>query len=380
MPTPSSPDVTEAAETPELAVAQMRAGLVERDADRVQAHRWLAPRPPSERDLLSDLAAAQGIGRAVRRLSRFWERANVLLERVRYVDGNEAEVYERVVLPGDTLAIVSVVRRESASAPWKVVCTNESHDDRVSLWLAVPSLTTDEHEWTQIFARSYEDDAAELVIADDDSGVLGHPERGWLANVRLPFVPAEWPENLPGEGDRILEITQSLSERPDERRDQLLWLVRCSSVFAHLLSAHGAYLPLLKKLIPIPALALAAQSELDGPRRFELWARVERVQKHAVTIGLGQLGLPEVEVPDAVAGDRSAAIAKWLGGLIAGGTFAPVPGTELVESQRTLQIVSGRRGPRVGRSYGRWGAVGVGPLDTRDRRGSRTRIRVPDDV
>lgn len=366
-------------DTPEKAVRGLRAGLIAKDPDRVQAHRWLAPRPPAERDLFSDLAAAEGLTRAVKKLSRFWGQAEATLERIRYVSGCEAEVYERVVLPSETLSIVSVTRRESPDHPWKVVCTNEASDDRLVIWLAVwPTARVDDSAWTHRFVERY-GAAAELVLAEEASGVIGHPVTGWLANVRGPFPAPEWPENLPGEGDHIVELTLSLSDQVGTRADQIGWALRCASVLQEHLGADAAYLPSHRKLLPAQALARAAETELDGPQTFHLWARVEHVHGYFVTSGLSQLGLPEIEVPEAVAGERARGLVEWLGALVAGG-FAPVPGTELVGLDGSLQLVGGRRGPRLGRSYGRWGAVGVGPLDTRDRRGSRTRIRIPEDL
>src|SRR5690606_21345408 len=65
------------------AVDALRAALRAGDVEAVQQRRWLAPRPPGERDLLSDMAAAEGIQTAVRRLSKFWQRTAVRREGVR---------------------------------------------------------------------------------------------------------------------------------------------------------------------------------------------------------------------------------------------------------------------------------------------------------
>ena len=208
------------------AVEQLRAALRRSDVEAAQRVRWLAPRPPGERDLLSDLAAGEGIAPAIHRLSKFWQRADVKLERVREIDPLEVEVYERLHLPGESLPIMSLVRRESEQSGWRVVCTNEAQDERFVLWVTVPPEPVDDVAWTRSFVERY--GATGELLMDGDTGVLGHPARGWLVHVRGPSAPARWPAVLPGEGSEILELATALSPFSEERGAQMQWVVRAA--------------------------------------------------------------------------------------------------------------------------------------------------------
>lgn len=362
-----------------LAVEALRAALRKGDAEAVQSVRWLAPRPPGERDLLSDLAAGEGLELAVRRLSRFWRRAEARLERVRLVSALEAEVYERLALPGEAVPIVSLVRRAAVEAPWRVVCTNEAHDERFTVWLGSSGEEIDDVAWTRAHEARF-GGGAELVM-DGIAGVLGAPDQAWLAHVRGPFVPLAWPAIVPGEGGSLIELTAALTPQWEQRDAQLEWLLRATSVFLHELGGAGAYFPAHEKLVVAPALDLAVSGELRPDQAMRMWARIEDAGGYVFTSGLRQLGLTEVEAPRELMGDHKATVAlvRWLGAkLVESSHDVLALGTELVLSDRTFTIVPGRRGPRRGKSYGRWGALAIADVEERLKRGSRTRIRVPE--
>lgn len=363
------------------AVRALRASLRDSDVQAAQRLRWLAPRPPGERDLLSDMAAAEGLETAVQRLAKFWQRADVRLERVRELDALEAEVYERLQLASDSLPIVSLVRRESEGSPWQVVCTNEAQDERFVLWVTVAGdAVVDDVAWTRAFVERH--GAHGELLMDGPTGVLGHPDRGWLVHVRGPLMPPKWPEVLPGEGLRVLELASALSPMPDERRPQTQWMLQAAEIFLAELRGQAAYVPGLEKLVLPQALSAVAAGRVTANQAFRFWARLEETDGWIYSTGLRQLGLPEVEAPSDLLGspDRTARLVRWLGAGLLETHALPSLGTELVLDDESVLLVGGRRGPRRGRSYGRWGAIGLVSTDPGFGRGSRTRMRVPDEV
>lgn len=377
--TPSDTPAPGAAE----AVRALRGALCNVDVEQVQRVRWLAPRPPGERDLLSDLAAAEGLAPALRRLSRFWRRVDARLERVRLVDDCEVEVYERLSVAGESLPIVSLVRRETKSSSWRVVCTNEAYDERFVIWTSCPAdAVVDDVAWSRAFEERH-GLTAELLM-DGPTGVLGSPAHGWLAQVRSPFVPSAWPPSLPGEDDgRVLEVATALTPDLASRHEQLDWILRATDVFAEQLGGLASFLPAHKKLVVRGALRRAAAGALEPDQAFAFWAQAERLGGHVVTSGLRQLGLPEVEAPvDAMPTPQATTrLVQWIATkLLSDDSGPPIPGTEVLARDRTFVIAAGRRGPRRGTSYGRWGAIALRPTTPNFRRSSRARLRVPDDI
>jgi hypothetical protein len=360
------------------AAQELRSALRKTDLERVQNVRWLAPRPPGERDLLSDLAAAEGIDFAIKRLARFWDRAEVRLERVRAISDLEAEVYERMSLPGESLPIVTLVRRASVEDPWRVVCTNEAHDERFAIWMASSKPAIDDVAWTRAFAQRF-GGGAELIM-DGETGVLGDPEQGWLGHVRGPFTPRVWPAQLPGEGGTIVELTTALAPSSDDRREQLGWVLEAATIFLEHLDGPAAYFPAHDKMILPQGLESAVLAIVTPEQSLRFWARTEEIDGWYVTSGLRQLGLPEIEAPIDLTGDpkMTASLVRWFGARVVEHSTVPAPGTELVLEDRTFTVQLGRRGPRKGKSYGRWGALRIAPAEAWDRRGSRTRMRVTD--
>ncbi len=353
-------------------VEAFRAALMAGALERVQALRWLAPRPAGERDLLSDMAAAEGIHRAIHELSRFWRRATIHLERVRVIDTHEAEVYERLALPAESLPIVTVLRRESASVPWKIVCTNEAYDERLVLWLPVGAAAVDDATLTSVLP-----DGSELLM-DGSEGVLAHDQ--YLVHVRGPVVPTQWPPELPGQTPQVLELATALAADPGERREQLRWLLGCARALMPELGSAAAYLKRERRVMMPQAIDAILTGAATPAQAVRFWARVDKAEGLFHTDGLRLLGLPEIEAEASLLGseERTRALVLWLAERVVKAEQMVAPGTEVTVGDRTLLVVGGRRGPRRGHSYGRCGAVrlidGAGVV----RRGSRSRMRAPD--
>ncbi len=353
------------------AVKALREALCRGDAQTAQALRWLAPRPPGERDLFSDMAAAEGLQTAVERLGRFWGGADTSLEWVRAVSDSEAEIYERLSLPGEQLPILSVVRRDHADAPWKVVCTNEAQDERFRVWVAV---TTDELDDVSFSRR---DRVPGDLLMDGEQGVLGHRAMPWLIHLTGPFVPTSLPDALPV-GSRVIELTVPLVPNGEARYPQLCWLLDAACHVLDQCGGEAAYLPDQHRMLLPDEMKAAASDSLLPRHRFNFWARTREVDEHVVTDGLGRMGLPELEIRLDVLNDAelSRAVVERFGAMLTATPHVPSIGTELLVGRECLTLVPGRRGPRRGTSYGRFGAFGLERWDP-SRRGSRTRIRIP---
>jgi hypothetical protein len=270
------------------------------------------------------------------------------------------------------------VRRPALDGRWQVVCTNEAHDERFTIWLTAVRAAIDDVAWSRAHASRF-GGGAELIM-DGAGGALGDPEHGWLAHVRGPSVPRAWPEQLPGEGGGVVELATALTPEVQKRRAQLEWILQAAAVFLEQLGGPAAYLPAHEKLVLPQALEAALRGTLVPDQVLRFWARIDEIDAHFVTSGLRQLGLPEVEASAELvdAHGATARLVRWLGAKLVEMGHAPAFGTELVVGERTFTIAAGRRGPRRGRSYGRWGALSITEGDDRFRRGSRTRIRVPD--
>lgn len=360
-------------------VEAFRKAVSAADVEGTQRLRWLAPRPPGERDLLSDMAAAEGLEPAIRQLAKFWGHARVRLEQVRSIGGAEAEVYERLMLTNESLPIVTLVRREHLRDPWRVVCTQEASDERFVIWVAVHA---DEIDDIEVSLALPVDNGGQLLV-DDGVGVLGHEEHGWLTHVRGPIVPDVWPEALPGgEDGRIVELATALSPEPKDRRAQLAWLLQTVKVFAETLGGAAAYMLREERVLMLGAIDAVVSGAVTPSQAMRFWARVEEGDGFVYTSGLRLLGLPEVEMRTDVFDDPndSRALVGWLAEVYIGTREVLAPGTELVIGDDSLVLTVGRRGPRRGKSYGRWGSVQLTEIEDGFLRGSRSRMRVPDDL
>lgn len=355
-------------------VVALREALGEEDVDRVQSLRWLAPRPPGERDLFSDMAAAEGMRPAVRQIARFWRRARVQLERVRIVDDHEAEVYERLVMPTESLPIVSLVRRQKLDDPWKVVCTNEAYDERFVLWLPTTEEAVDDMRLIEALDENTQ------ILMDGADGVMARDD--WLVHVRGPVVPARWPENLPGETGRVVELIAALAPAPAERRAQLKWLLSGARAMLEPLGGHAVYLERERRALMPGAIEAIALGRANPRQSVQFWTRILEASGVVYTDGLRLLGLPEIEVPRDLFEDPTVAheLIEWLARTFVQAEEMPSLGTELSVGSASLLLWRGRRGPRRGRSYGRWGAIAVTPSSSVSTRGSRSRLRVPDEI
>lgn len=359
-------------------VEEFRKAVVANDVDLAQSLRWLAPRPPGERDLLSDMAAATGIGPAIGQLAKFWRQAQVRTELVRGIDGHQAELYERLTLPNDSLPIVTLVRRDRTTDPWRVVCMQEASDERFVIWVAVHA---DEIDDVEVSLALPIDNGGQLIV-DNGVGVLGHEERSWLAHVRGPFVPDRWPESLPGEGGRIVELSSGLSSDPKDRSDQLDWLLGTVRVFTETLDGAAAYMVPLKRVLMPAAIDAIVTGQASPSQALRFWANIEEGEGFVHTDGLRLLGLPEVEMRTDLFVDPALSrdLTTWLAEVYVSSRQLLALGTELVVGDESRILVAGRRGPRRGKSYGRAGAVRVAELSEFHVRGSRSRMRVPDEI
>ncbi|MCB9594883.1 MAG: hypothetical protein H6719_19330 [Sandaracinaceae bacterium] len=371
---PEGPPVTRGPAGVVQCAEAFRAALAAGDVDRVQSMRWLAPRPAGERDLLSDLAAAEGLAHAIRELSRFWRRAQVRLDRVREVDALEAEVYEHLELPSEILPIVTVLRREKSDAPWKVVCTNEAYDERCVVWLPVAVAGVDDTSLTEALPPGSE------LLLDGDSGVLAHDT--WLVHVRGPVLAEAWPAELPGQTPQLFELATALAADPADRRAQLRWLLECGRSLLPELGGDAVYLKRERRVMMPQAIDAILGGAATPSQAVRFWARIERAEAHVYTDGLRLLGLPEIEAPEALFADPTAArdLVEWLAERFVRAEQMAALGTEVSVGDRSLLLVGGRRGPRRGHSYGRCGAVRLVDADGVVHRGSRSRMRAPDEI
>ncbi len=355
------------------AVAALRDAIREGDVDAVQEMRWLAPRPPGERDLLSDMAAAEGITPAIKRLSGFWRRAEVLEERVRPLDGLEAEVYERLTLPAESLPIVTVVRRGTRSDPWKVVCTNEAYDERLVLWIPVAV-----EELDDVALMGDLPDDTQLLM-DGRDGVLAHDH--WLVHVRGPVEPEAWPETLPGETGRVVELATALSPTPADRRRQLRWLLRSAAALLPHVGGHALYLRRERRVLVPGAIDAILRREASPGQALQFWCQISAQDGFVHTDGLRLLGLPEIEMDESLLGcvEQAHALVDWLAQKFVKAEESVALGTEITVGEESLVVLTGRRGPRRGRSYGRCGAIQLARIEG-SLVGSRSRLRAPDEL
>jgi len=320
------------------------------------------------------MAAAEGLEEAVKELSRFWRQAEVHLERVRVVSELEAEVYERLVLPGESLPTMTLVRRESETSPWKVVCINEAYDERFVLWLPTRQISVDD----AALAESLPEGTQLLMNGLD--GVLAFED--WLVHARGPIDVTAWPENLPGQTPRIFELATALAPDPEPRRAQLRWLLAGALALLRPLGGAAVYRKREGRVMMPAAIEAVVTGAATPAQVTRFWVRFGLFEGYVFTDGLNLLGLPEVEVPVALFDEPSVAteLARWLAEAAVAGREVPL-GTEVSLGDRSLLVVRGRRGPRRGRSHGRWGAIALTALEHENTgRGSRSRIRAPDHI
>lgn len=357
------------------AVQQLREALRGADGGAVGTLRSSRPRRPSERDLLSDLMDAEGVEEAARKLSRFWSKAEAEVEAVRWVDTEEAEVYERVGVGSQVLQTVSVVRREQQG--WRVAFTHETRDERLRVWVPARHGTIDDSAWTRVFTERH-GEAAQLVV-DGPGGVLGHPERGWLAELTGPFEPSEWPEGLPGEGHALLQFELALSSEPEARIKQLQWALRIIDTFLDLQAGVAAYMPRDGKLLPAQAVRRAVTEGLSPDQVARMWVSIRQEGRFFVTSGMRLLAMPELELERGALGDEESErrLLRDVATRIVKAGTRPQVNARLDAQTRTFELVRGRRGPVAGQTYGRWGALRVVEVDPTKRRGSGVRLSDP---
>jgi hypothetical protein len=307
-------------------------------------------RRPSERDLLVDLIAAEGMEPAARKMSRFWANARTHTAAVRWISDDEVEVYEQLSLPGgpQELDVVTLLRRIE-TGDWQVVVTQRAPADvlRVKVLSTSPEPIRDgdvTREFTERYGRTGE------LILEEDIGVFGHPGRDWVASV----TPAS---------DGV-EIALVPGADVITRAGQLAWLARVVQILAEHRGADRIFVPAARKIVGRETISAVADSDAPTSRALLFaWAGLHRNDKVCYTAGLCSFGLPETmaafdEWPD------PQTTRKVVGGAArgaVGGALKLIPSAVTLGGYRTI-IGPGPRGPTPGATFGRLGAISLRPL------------------
>lgn len=353
---PSEPDDEARKRREEVvaAVTRHRHALRVGDASGVGRTLDAHARLPSERDLLVDLVAAEGLEPATRKLSRFWRGARSQVDAVRIVGPDEAEVYEQLWMPPRNSPIETVtLLRRGRDATWRIVTTQRAPADdvRVQIWPEAGTEVRDD-SFTRAFHRRYGPDG-ELVM-DDHEGVLGHPAKEWVGALRVPRTEGQ-PFELALVGDHD----------PEVRLTQVHWLSRCAVVVASLLGAERAYVPLARKLVSVESLEAVAQPEAPGARHVAAaWVALHRTGETLFSKGMSTFAHAEVVAHTHLW--EEAGVARRVAGAAVhaglSGAMDLVPGELVHIARRRVLVESGPRGPTSHDSFGRWGAVELVPL------------------
>ncbi len=307
-------------------------------------------RRPNERDLLIDLAAAEGVDSAARKLARFWRSAETQVQAVRVIAEREVEVYERVRLPdrhGDV--DVATLLRRGRDGTWRVVVAQRAPSDGLSVRLPAPSARLDDAEVTRALLGRW-GCRTELIVSGED-GVLREPERGWLAHVQRI--------------DGGYEVTLEPAEDEDARHAQLVWLARSVAVLGHHLGARRLWVPAARKVVGVEAFeAIGAAAAPSSKSLLLVWTALHRDAPLLYTAGLSAFALPEL-VTDLTAWNDERTARRLLSATAlaaAGGGQTLRVGYGYAVGTRRVVLAAGPRGPAAGRSFGRRGALAIRPL------------------
>jgi hypothetical protein len=370
-------------------LATHRRALVEGDVARVEETTLWAARPPWERDLFIDLAAASGLDVAVKRLRQFWKLANPILLHVRPLPDGDVEVFEQIHMPdGRELHTVTLMR--PVGDRYLVVAMSEAPDDTTRFLVLTDSESPalDDARFTREWIEAHGPTAELLVDAND--GALGHPLEGWLARVRGPLPWAPIRERLTRrtlelpDAKTVLEVVMTPSGDPRERAHQLLWLALAAAEVAQHIGASLVYVQRAEKLIRVETLKKTMTGPAVGGREVaSAYVKLVEKGKWAATRGMGQLVLPELEVDLEEFPDPGAA-RRLLGAVsvaLIEGRVAPIPSARhvLTVAGYRCQLALGRRGAEPGQTYGRFGALVIRPADRNDekaRTGPRLKLEI----
>ena len=335
------------------ALAHHRDALREGDAPAIEDTLARGARRPAERDLLVDLIAAEGAAPAAKKLARFWQKARTEPVCVRVITADEAEVYERLVLPGaaQELDVVTLLRR-SEDGDFRVVVTQRAPADVLRAKIMTKDATLDENVVTRDFTSRY-GRSGELVLDDESSGVFGHPVQEWVASVATV--------------DGGIDLALVPGPDPITRSAQLAWLARVVNVLARHVHAPRVAVPAASKIVGLEAFAAVADTDAISSRTLLIaWAGLHRNANLCYTLGLASFGLPEASAEFADWGGDESTTRK----VVASAARSGVGGSlKLHHSAVTIGgyrvvIEPGPRGPTPGRTFGRLGSVSLRPLRT----------------
>lgn len=337
----------------------------------------------------------------------FWSAARSHVEAVRVVREGFAEAYEEVwhQPTGTTLRLVCTV--EHVRGHFRITDAREAADERITAVLlrgAPPEQPIDVATWTREWTDEHGPTAR--LSTEGQRGTIEHPHEGFRATLRtgsgrdlaralgVTGSVGELLEKQPAA--TIVSLVPALDAR--RRNAQLRWVSRIVSTLGAR-DASSVWVPSAAKAIPFATWRAATQGRLELPSLSALWLRTQRQRGAWVTRGLTTFMLPEIEVHCAgltVATVR-ALLREAAGRLLAhhqvrderslGGAAPAVPAVaprlyvrskkgpralELERLETTLDIgdsfvageveaviAHGRQGPRVGESYGRWGAIAL---------------------
>jgi hypothetical protein len=180
---------------------------------------------------------------------------------------------------------------------------------------------------------------------------------------------------MPGEGMALVQLDLTLSADPHEREEQRQWILQIADVLLDEQEGISAYLPDLGKLVPADAVHWAAHSVLSPSQRTQLWCGLELVGGYWRTSGMRLLGRPEIEIARGTLGGDAAErqVLRWLATRIEQSGTMPERDSWIELGDLALRCTAGRRGPRLGRSYGRWGSIQL-TEPTRMRHSSGIRV------
>ena len=333
------------------ALARHRDALREGDAQAVEGTLARGARRPSERDLLIDLIAAEGAAPAAKKLARFWQKAQTEPVCVRVISPDEAEVYERLALPGaaQELDMVTLLRRDDEGG-FRVVVTQRAPADVLRAKILSNEAAFDDVAVTRDFTSRY-GRTGELILDDEHGGVFGHPVQEWVASVATV------------QGG--IDVALVPGPEPLTRSAQLAWLARVVNVLARHVHAPRVAVPAAAKIVGIEAFAAVADTDAISSRALLIaWAGLHRNANVCYTSGLGSFGLPEASAEFADWGGDESTTRKVVAAAAragVGGSLKLQHSAVTVGGYRVL-IEPGPRGPTPGRTFGRLGSVSLRPL------------------
>lgn len=343
------------------AVSELRAALVRGDADAVRPKLDLHAYGAGQRGLLSTLAGRTSVEEAVSRLAPFWRSAEYALSGARVVSPDEVEIYETITAPGRQAELRALTLLRRRGGHWRQVTTVDAPDEKLVASLICPD--------DPLLLRDEIPDAR--LRMDEEGATLAqvrHERESWVAVLRAGAPPdpsdvrdRRLREALDGAGWLVSVALLGARER-QERERQLRWFTSVVATLGTMVGSSQAYLPWIDRLIAPSQLALP-----DGDGSLEAlasrWVSVVEFDGWTGTRGMSHLMMSEVEARWIDWPTREAAtdIVLRAAAALRSGECALRPRT--VESVADTRCATdfGRRGPALGLTYGRFGAVRLAP-------------------